>query len=108
MSDDLIDAGMRNEIIARLSERLSTHYLFPEVAREMVQTLQRRQNAGEYAHLTSGTELCLRLSEHLREICHDTHLHVRYSIDSLEMAEPGPDLEALAPQEHERSKRSIR
>ena len=102
MSDDTIDARMRDEIISKLIERLRDHYIYPDVALEMVQMVQQRQEADEYAHLTSGTEFCLLLTTQLQEVCHDKHLHVRYSLEPVDMQEPGADLEELSPRERER------
>lgn len=102
MSDDTIDAKLRDEITSKLVEKLRDHYIFPEAALEMVQMVQRWQEADEYAHLTSGTEFCLLLTTHLQEICHDKHLHVRYSLEPVDMQEPGTDLEELSPREQER------
>ncbi|HZO71503.1 MAG TPA: hypothetical protein VFB60_04825 [Ktedonobacteraceae bacterium] len=68
MRDDTIDARLRDEIISKLVEKLRDHYIFPDGALEMAQMVQRRQEANEYAHLTSGTEFCLLLTTQLQEI----------------------------------------
>lgn len=102
MNNDVMHAIVHNEVIAKLAEKLGSYYLFPDVALEMVQMLQRRQAAGEYVHLTSEAEFCLLLTTHLQEVCRDTHLHIQYSLDPVDMIEPGPELEALPPRAQER------
>lgn len=65
------------ELINDISRGLREIYVFPEVATEMENLIQRRFEAGDYDGLHSLTEFTMQLTEDLQSISHDLHLRVR-------------------------------
>ena len=45
--------------------------------------IRERQGKKEYDAITTGSELAETLTKHLREVCKDKHLRVRYSPEAL-------------------------
>lgn len=78
-ANSAIDANYRAEVIEGLLRLLHEHYVYPDVAAAIEDSIRRRLSNHEYDTVTTGTELCAMLTTHLQEISHDKHLHVRYS-----------------------------
>lgn len=65
------------EIVALALDRITTGYVFPERALEMDRAIRKRLAAGEYDAL-NGPALCETVTAHLREVCPDQHLGLRW------------------------------
>lgn len=94
----LDDAG-RKAVIDGVLEKINKNYVFPDVAKKMEEAIRERQGKKEYDAITAGSELAETLTNHLREVCKDKHLRVRYS------AEPLPTNTGRRPTEEEMKKR---
>jgi hypothetical protein len=79
-----VDDATRAEVVARLTEKLRSNYVFPDVGERMAEYIEGRLVDGVYATLDDGDALAAQLTEDMREISHDLHLRVRFS------AEPRP------------------
>lgn len=90
-----IDASERKAVIDGVLERIEANYVFPDVGKKMVAAVRARQDKKEYDNITSGPELAEVLTKHLREVCKDLHLGVRYS------AEPIPTRSSTGPSDEE-------
>jgi hypothetical protein len=76
-------------IIENIVEGLRRTYVFPEVAEQMAQHLQKRLAAGVYDSYGGLEAFCEVLTEDLQSISHDKHLRVRW--------QPPPDEGQSAP-----------
>jgi hypothetical protein len=74
--DITLDAPARNEVIDGALKALNEAYVFPEVAKKMLEAIRTRQQRKEYDAITSGRQFAQTLTEHLREVSHDLHLRV--------------------------------
>jgi len=86
-SDQGINAKTRDQVINTVLETLNRSYVYPEVAKEMVGSVRARQAKGEYDLLASNSDFAWKLSEDLRAVSHDKHLHVDYSFDPTQEAD---------------------
>jgi C-terminal processing protease CtpA/Prc len=59
------------------------HYVFPEIAKRMGDSVRARLARGAYDAEDNGIAFALKLHNELREISHDKHLSVRYSVRSM-------------------------
>ena len=78
-----IDAIAKREIIKCLTEKLSTCYVFPDVANQICNRLHAYQETGEYDDLTEGNLFALALTLHMQEVYQDEHLWVKWHAESL-------------------------
>lgn len=77
--DMQIDAATQTAVIDELLKDLTENYIFPDVAKKMVDDIRGRQSKGEYAALTSANDFAKKLTEDLQAVSKDKHLRVRYS-----------------------------
>jgi len=82
-----IDAEARAATIDGVIAALKEGYVYPEVAKKMAAALRAHAAAGKYDNMTDAGFFALRLTEDLREVCHDKHLHVDVGADSRRMRE---------------------
>jgi hypothetical protein len=80
---NLIDPATQIEVINRLSDKINTCYVFPEVAEQIYRHLQQTLAQGEYEGLTDGNLFALALTMQLQEVNHDEHLWVRWHEQAL-------------------------
>lgn len=85
----IIDTTTHTEIVQSLSEKLKAHYVFPDVAEQICQHLQKHLEGGEYTNITQGELLATILTGHIRELNQDKHLIVRWYPELLPSCE-GP------------------
>jgi C-terminal processing protease CtpA/Prc len=64
-----------NGVIANLRES----YVYPNVAREMINALLTHERNGDYENETTGSDFAALLTKHLQDVSHDLHLRVVYS-----------------------------
>lgn len=73
-----IDTTTHAKIVQMLSEKLKANYVFPEVAEQTCEQLQKHLDDGDYAEFTEGELFALALTEHLQSVSRDEHLWVRW------------------------------
>lgn len=86
LDDIQVDPAIRQKTIDAISEQLTEHYVYPDVAAKMIQAVQEHQEHGDYNSITDGNEFADALSRDLRSVSHDQHLFVGY--DPFLMSEP--------------------
>src|SRR5437764_3929577 len=86
-TDRGIDADLRSEVVEGILDKLRTHYIFPETAQAMVQTLRQRLHRGAYDGITTAPALLDTLTAHLQELSHDKHLVLRYTPEPQPLSE---------------------
>jgi C-terminal processing protease CtpA/Prc len=86
-----IDSATKTQTIDALVKAMNDDYFFPDLAKKVEVTLK----AKDYASVTTGPDFAKALTEDMKAICHDAHLRVRYSADSLPVRKdrdvPSPD-----------------
>ncbi|MBU1318727.1 MAG: S41 family peptidase [candidate division Zixibacteria bacterium] len=75
------DAKLRAEIIDSVTLVLDSHYVFPDVAKEMKKYVRKRLKDGKYDTLNTVAALARALTDDLREVCHDRHLGIAFMPD---------------------------
>jgi len=83
----------RSKVIDDLLLRLRENYVFPDVAKEMEESIRLRLSNGEYDGITTASTLCDMLTAHMQEVSHDKHLRLFFE---------EPQAQADEQQEHER------
>ncbi|MDT8759361.1 S41 family peptidase [Sphingomonas psychrotolerans] len=71
-----LDAAVRRDIVAKLSEALRERYIFPEVGDRAAARINAALDAGEYSELADRTDFVQRLDADVRAIAKDKHLNV--------------------------------
>lgn len=74
--DFAIDATRRTKVIAGALAAIEKEYVFPEVAKRMVEAIRARSAKGEYDTITSAQALCKALTRDLHAVNRDLHLRV--------------------------------
>jgi hypothetical protein len=98
-ADRKIDDAERKAVIDGVLEKVVANYVFPDVGKKMAEAVRARQEKKEYDSITSAKELAETLTNHLREVCKDKHLGVRY------FPEPLPKEAGPRPSEEQMKKR---
>ena len=70
---------IRQQTLHLLEEELSSDYINPKVAIQIVDKLRSEEGSGAYQTITDGNEFAGALTQQLRSISHDGHLFVAYS-----------------------------
>jgi hypothetical protein len=78
LDDIQLDAAIRQKTIDAISKQLTEHYVYPDVATKMIQSVHEHQEHGDYNSITDGNEFADALSRDLRSVSHDQHLFVGY------------------------------
>lgn len=84
-----LTAEQRSTILERLFTLLQDHYVFPEVTKQVQETLHQRLYAGDYDKVTTTDVFCELITEHLYEVSHDRHLSLWYRADAQPFSEGG-------------------
>ena len=85
-----LTADDRNQVIDAVAARLKSSYILPEMAQQLVASLQAHRQQGDYESITDGAILAYRLTADLQAISRDRHLRVEYSAAKLPREEGGP------------------
>ena len=75
--------AMKTEVIDGLLKNLQSDYVFPDKATEAAGVIQTHVQAHDYDNVNSGEEFARLLTQHLRSVCKDAHLHVAFSPSAL-------------------------
>ena len=78
LDDIQLDAAIRQKTIDAIGKQLTEHYVYPDVATKMIQSVHEHQEHGDYNSITDGNEFADALSRDLRSVSHDQHLFVGY------------------------------
>jgi hypothetical protein len=90
------DAAERHRVIEAAIANLKQHYVDPEVARKMADALVAHEKNGDDDRVTDGGAFAKLLTRQMREVSHDMHLDVIYSIEPLPDLSVGPPPEEIA------------
>ena len=77
MSATPLDAAARVEAIDAIAAALANFYVFPETGDKMAAAIRKSQASGAYDSLVTDAAFARKLTDDLRDICHDKHLAVR-------------------------------
>jgi C-terminal processing protease CtpA/Prc len=72
----------KENLIKSIVEQLKQHYVFPEVANQMIEMLERNLHDGLYSNIESVVTFCETITDDMFKICKDKHLKVFYRSDS--------------------------
>jgi retinol-binding protein 3 len=97
-----LDAAARATVVDRVSGILDDFYVFPEIGKEMSAALRRREKHGEYRPIVDGEDFARKLTEDLREVSHDKHVEVRFTL----VARPA-DLSTKYPEDESKLRRRL-
>src|SRR5688572_19659148 len=100
--DLTIDAATRTQVIDGILKRLNDSYVFPEMAKNMEESLRERVAKKEYDQITSAKQFATKLTEDLQAVSKDKHLRVRYSHPPI--PERGPRREPTAAEREQRQR----
>jgi C-terminal processing protease CtpA/Prc len=79
----VLDPSTRARVVESAATKLAAEYVDPSVGERMAQALRASLRGGEYDRVTSSTVFADLLTEQLRAICHDKHLHVDFDVEPL-------------------------
>ena len=81
--DAALTAELKKSTLDSLSKEMKGVYFFTDLAAKVDSDITARQANGEYDSIQTGADLAKKLTDDMRAICHDAHLHVGYSEDVL-------------------------
>lgn len=76
-----LGAADRHAVIETLDAKLQSHYVFPDVARELAKSIRARESAGAYSDAKDAEAFSQALSKDLRELGRDGHFNVNFDPD---------------------------
>lgn len=87
-----VDAATRTRVLDGVAQRIGEWYVYPDVARKMIEALRGHQALGDYDAITDGYKLARAIGEDLRGVSHDDHLRVECTPELVpkEEREPPP------------------
>lgn len=77
--DITLDAARRKSVIDGAIAQLKENYIYSEGAQEMADAVLAHQKAGDYDKITDGSTFATKLTDDMRAVSHDRHLHVNYA-----------------------------
>jgi hypothetical protein len=89
--DIKVDAAVRTRILDGIATRLTEFYIYPDLAKKMIDALRAHQKKGEYDAISDGDSFASRLTQDLRAVSHDGHLRIFTSPEPLPQTDPGDD-----------------
>jgi hypothetical protein len=78
-----IDSAERAKVIDGAIAELDSFYVFPDVAKRIGDSLHVRGKRRTYDGYTNAISFSMKLNDEVRELSHDKHMRVNYSIRSL-------------------------
>ncbi|HMJ57069.1 MAG TPA: S41 family peptidase [Polyangiaceae bacterium] len=75
-----VDEARRHRIIDGVARHLEAHYVFPEVAERMIAALRDHAARGDYDRITSAATFSKAVTDDLRQVSHDQHLRLIFSL----------------------------
>ncbi len=101
-----IDSATRARVIAAAVTRLDTHYVFPDVAKRVGDSLRARLTRGAYDAHGNGMSFAMRVSEDLRDLTGDKHLRMEYIVEHLQPPPPPLPAPSAPPVSEEQRERA--
>lgn len=102
-----IDAATRTRVLDGVARQLTDWYVYPDVAKQMVDMLRGRQAMGDYNDITDGYKLARAISNDLHGVNADGHLAVRCTPETLPKDERDPPPLDSQPPVDERSRQEL-
>jgi hypothetical protein len=81
----VLDAAMRAEVVKKVGELMVKFYIFPDKAKEMEALITKKLQAGEYDKITDVQAFARVLTDDLRSVTKDRHIHVDYAPEFVKM-----------------------
>src|SRR5580658_4916611 len=78
-----VDAAERQRVLNAAIANLKQHYVYPDKAQKMAETLLANAKRGEYDAIADGDAFAHQLTKQMRDVSHDTHLELVYSQNPL-------------------------
>lgn len=91
-----LDAAERHRVVAGAAAKLKQHYIDPQLAHEMSDSLLTHEKNGDDDLANDGDVFALLLTRQMRDISHDNHLELVFSRTPLPVESGEPTPEALA------------
>ena len=89
---NLTDAALRERVLRGVEADLTGSYIDAPVAAKMNAAIEAHDHAGDYNSITDPDAFAIRLTNDLRAVSHDMHLHVDFSPFKMpERQEPTPE-----------------
>ena len=87
-----IDAAGRAKVLTGAIAQLDSFYVFPDVAKRIADSLRARDKRGAYTTYTNGISFAQKLNDEVRDLSHDKHMRVTYSVRAIppQPANPQP------------------
>jgi hypothetical protein len=94
LADSAIDADEKKRVLDGTIANLREYYVYPIVAREMINALLTHERNGDYEKEAAGEDFAALLTKQLQDVSHDLHLRVAYSAAEVPDHPPGPEGDA--------------
>ncbi|PCJ98237.1 MAG: hypothetical protein COA50_01640 [Flavobacteriaceae bacterium] len=78
-----LNAEEKNTVVDSIGNKLKSTYIFPEVAEEMVNLIEKKLKKGKYKDISDPYEFASSLTEDLLSISHDKHIRVRFAPEAI-------------------------
>jgi len=78
-----LDAAERQLVVDAAITNLKQHYVYPDRAQKIAETLLAHKKRGEYDAIADGDTFAHQLTKQMRDVSHDMHLELVYSRDPL-------------------------
>ncbi|MCX4241873.1 S41 family peptidase [Paraliomyxa miuraensis] len=98
-----LDDAARHATVEGVANALED-YVFADVAAAMQARIRAERDAGHYDALTDGKQLASRLTDDLRDVSHDKHLGIHYSVEVLP---PEPESDQPTPEQIEQYRAEV-
>lgn len=85
-----LDAAERDRVVEAAASNLKEHYFDRGAAQEMADALISHEKNGDYNAITDGSAFADLLTKQIREVSHDLHLMVVYSVKPFPPGPPAP------------------
>jgi hypothetical protein len=99
-----VDAAERQRVLDVATSNLKQHYVYPDRAQKIAETLLANKKRGEYDAITDGDIFAHQLTKQMRDVSHDMHLELVYSQDPL----PPQPTEEQTPEEVARYREAMK
>jgi retinol-binding protein 3 len=85
-----VDTAVRARVLDGIAAKLTEFYVFPDLAKKMVEALRAHQRKGEYDKVDNGYTFATLLTDQLQAVSHDKHLRVECVPKALPKEEEPP------------------
>jgi Peptidase family S41/N-terminal domain of Peptidase_S41 in eukaryotic IRBP len=103
-----LDAAARHKVIDSIATDLTDFYIYPDVARKMIDSLHDHEKRGDYNSLTNGIQFATALKADLFAVSNDHHIGVDYDPFLLPAEDHPGDNKPHPPTQADRDRRRTR